>query len=107
MICSSTYDIKGCGSHNSPWIISAQPGQTINISIIDFGTETGGSNLFSCPVVYGYIRERALGINYTICNGHRRERALYSSKTNTVEVQILPRNIRGDNNFVLKYFGKL
>ena len=107
MISSSTYDIKGCGSHNSPWIISAQPGQTINISIIDFGTHTESSNLVSCPVVYGYVREGALGINYTICNGHHRERAVYSSKTNKVEIEILPRRIRRDKNFVLKYIGEL
>ena len=107
MISSSTYDIKGCGSHNSPWIISAQPGQTINISIIDFGTNTKSSNLVSCPVVYGYIRETALGINHTICQGRHRERALYSSKTNVVAVQIRTRNARGDNNFVLKYIGNL
>ena len=106
MISSSSYDVKGCGSPNSPWIISAQPGQTINISIVDFGAETDSSNLISCPVVYGYIRERALGINYTICNGRHRERALYSSKTNAVEVAIAPRNRRANKNFVLKYVGK-
>ena len=105
MISSQSADTKGCGSSNSPWIISAKPGQTINISIVDFSAESTKSNMVTCPAVYGYIRERALGINHTICGGRHREGALYTSKTNTVEIQILSRNTRGDRNFLLKYSG--
>ena len=105
MISSQSADTKGCGSSNSPWIISAKPGQTINISIVDFSAESTKSNIVTCPAVYGYIRERALGINHTICGGRHREGALYTSKTNTVEIQILFRNTRGDKHFILKYTG--
>ena len=105
MISSQSADTKGCGSSNSPWIISAKPGQTINISIVDFSAESTKSNMVTCPAVYGYIRERALGINHTICGGRHREGALYTSKTNTVEIQILSRNTRGDKHFLLKYLG--
>ena len=105
MISSQSADTKGCGSSNSPWIISAKPGQTINISIVDFSAESTKSNMVTCPAVYGYIRERALGINHTICGGRHREGALYTSKTNTVEIHISSRNTRGDKHFVIKYIG--
>jgi hypothetical protein len=104
-ISSQSADTKGCGSSNSPWIISAKPGQTINISIVDFSADSGKSNMVTCPAVYGSIRERALGINHTICGGRHRERALYTSKTNAVEIQIKSRNSRGEKHFLLKYSG--
>ena len=105
VISSQSADSKGCGSLNSPWIISAKPGQTINIYIVDFSAEST-SNMVTCPAVYGYVRERALGINHTICGGRHREGALYTSKTNSVEVYIGSRASRGDNSFVLNYSGK-
>jgi len=94
IISNQSSDTRGCGSTNSPWIISAKPGQTINISIVDFNTEVDQSNLVSCPLVYGFILERSLGINQTICGGWYREIAIYTSKTNQVEIYILRRQIR-------------
>ena len=105
IISSQSSDTRGCGSTNSPWIVSAKPGQTINISIVDFNTEVDQSNLVSCPLVYGFILERSLGINHTICGGRQRELAIYTAKTNQVEIQVLPRTVRGDRSFLLKYKG--
>jgi len=107
IISSQSSDTRGCGYANSPWIISAKPGQTINISIVDFNTEVDQSNLVSCPLVYGFIIERSLGINHTICGGRQRELAIYTAKTNQVEIQILSRGIRRDGRFLLKYKGNL
>ena len=105
-ISSSTLDRKGCGSSKSPWIISASPGQTINIDIIDFDVSQQDYNLISCRSVYGFILERSLGINHTICGGHTRERALYTSKTNSVEINILQKESRGEAHFLLRYSGE-
>ncbi len=99
-------DTKGCGGSNSVWIISADPGQTISLSLTDFSTNSQTSNLVSCPVVYGYIRERALGIDHNMCGGLRREGALYTSKTNSVEIQIRSRSERNNGQFILEYEGK-
>jgi len=105
-ISSSTLDRKGCGSSKSPWIISASPGQTINIHMFDFDVNQQDYNLISCRSVYGFILERSLGINHTICGGHTRERALYTSKTNSVEINILQKESRGKAHFLLRYSGK-
>ena len=105
-ITSSITDNKGCGTSRSPWIISANPGQTIQLDLVDFAANSQTSNLVSCRSVYGFILERALGINHTICGGRHREGALYTSKTNSVEVYILSRDKRGGENFLIKYFGE-
>ncbi|KAK2140091.1 hypothetical protein LSH36_1487g00027 [Paralvinella palmiformis] len=94
---------KGCGSSKSLWIISASPGQTIQLDLIDFSANQQDNNLISCGSVYGFIIERSLGINHTICGGWNRERALYTSKTNSVEIQLLITNRRKEVHFLLRY----
>ena len=98
-------DSNGCGTSRSPWIISANPGQTIQLTLTDFWASKQSSNLISCPVVYGFILEKAIGINETICGGKDREMALYTSKTNKVIIRILGRNKRNNGQFVIKYRG--
>ena len=105
-LSSHVADTKGCGSSGSPWIISANPGQTIQLDLIDFAASSQTSNLVSCRSVYGFILERALGINHTICGGRHREGALYTSKTNSIEINILKRGKRGESQFVIEYKGK-
>ena len=73
-LSSSVIDNKGCGSSKSPWIISANPGQTINIDMIDFAADEENSVLISCSFVYGFILEKSLAINYTICGGSTRKK---------------------------------
>ena len=105
-ISSSIMDRKGCGSRRSPLIISAKPGQTIHLEMIDFGTSVQTSNLVSCSSVYGYILEISLGINYTICSGKERQTSLYTSKTNYIELVLLPREKRYGSNFLIRYEGE-
>ena len=104
-LSSHVADTKGCGSSGSPWIISANPGQTIQLDLVDFATNSQTSNLVSCRSVYGFILERALGINHTICGRRHREGALYTSKTNSVEINLSSRNTRGEAHFLVKYEG--
>ncbi|KAK2143453.1 hypothetical protein LSH36_839g03051 [Paralvinella palmiformis] len=94
-------DIKGCGTSNSPWIIVASPGQTITLTLIDFSANSKSPS--SCPIVFGYVREVALGINYTICGGRHREGTLYTSTTNNVELYVMPRNKRNKLQFIIEY----
>ena len=104
-LSSHVTDTKGCGSSGSPWIISANPGQTIQLDLIDFAANSQTSNLVSCRSVYGFILERALGINHTICGGRHREGALYTSKTNSIDVQILQKEKRNGAQFIINYSG--
>ena len=106
-ISSLTTDTKSCGTSRSPWIISANPGQTIQLDLVDFAANSQTSNLVSCRSVYGFILERALGINHTICGGRYREGALYTSKTNSVEIHIMTRDKRNGDNFLIKYHGNI
>ena len=105
-LSSHVADTKGCGSSGSPWIISANPGQTIQLDLVDFAANSQTSNLVSCRSVYGFILERALGINHTICGGRHREGALYTSKTNSVEVILIRADKRGGGQFLVEYEGK-
>ncbi|KAK2161058.1 hypothetical protein LSH36_122g09058 [Paralvinella palmiformis] len=94
---------RGCGSSTSPWIISANPGQTIELELIDFSANEDNSKIISCRVIYGFILERALGINHTICAGSSRQTALYTSKTNSVEIRMIKDNGKGKTEFLIKF----
>ena len=106
-LSSSMLDTKGCGSTRSPWLISASPGQIIKIDMIDFAVSRQDYNLISCGSVYGFIIENSLGINHTICGGRSRKRALYTSKTNSVEIYFLRNERRKQAHFILSYSGKM
>ncbi len=65
-----------------------------------------GSNSAGQCTVYGYVSEADTGMNHTICGGLAREREIYTSNSNTVQLQIRPREARGDNaHFLLSYEG--
>ena len=96
---------RKCGSVSSPWIISADPGQIIQLELIDFANYEHASDVISCHSVYGFVLERSLGINQTICGGGQRQMALYTSKTNLVEIQFLKSDKREAGEFMVKYQG--
>ena len=105
-ISSSMLDSKGCGSSRSPWIISAKPGQNIQLDLIDFEADSPSTSFMSCSSVYGFVLEKSLGINYTVCGGQHRERILYTSKTNSIEVHLSPKERRKGANFLIHYEGR-
>ncbi|KAK2157025.1 hypothetical protein LSH36_200g02033 [Paralvinella palmiformis] len=91
-----------CGANSSPWIIEAKAGQTVEISLLDFTalSRQGSHSLVTCSDTYGYIVERTLNINHTICGQQERRHVVYKSKTNKVEVYVSTRN---GANFILEY----
>ena len=105
-ISSTVLDTNGCGSNRSPWRISANPGQTIELELIDFSVKSHQYSLMSCRNIYGFIIERSLGINHTICGGNTRQMSLYQSKTNSIEVYIRPKTVRQGASFLIKYSSK-
>lgn len=113
----------GCGSRDTPWRIQVKPGQTINISLFDFGSEgASGENdvavvprpLTQCHV-YAMIRERTVHRmrNITVCGTKSRERNVYLSLTNSVEIGLVVtggkdrEKVRNPPFFLIKYEGGL
>ena len=87
----------GWGSYQCPWILTALPGQVINITIIDFhpsSTQSGCEEL-------GYITDRDNGHEVTICKSSRREQHLFTSTGLKVEIKLQ----NNGQQFLLQYTG--
>ena len=90
----------GCGSLRAPWLIEAQAGQTVQLSLLDFNAldRAKKHSLVTCTDVYGFVVEKSLNINQTICGQNTRESVIYRSKTNAIEVYV--RRTHGMNFFI-------
>ncbi len=102
-------DETNCGSPQSPWVIEGAPGQRIDLSVVNFGWTASSNNQSTggaCQL-FGYIIERSLNINRSLCGGSTRESHLYTSMSNDIEIHILPMRLRQIKaNFLLKYKGQ-
>lgn len=113
-----------CGSKLNPWIVEAQTGQKINISLLDFGlqqlprdaaevsdqaaaTDAVVRQTNDCTFHYGYILDKAATAtndrNITICatsSGLTRDRFVYQSKGSAVEIVLNPmQSDQGSNQY--------
>ena len=107
IVPSHVTDETGCGSTRSPWVIDAMPGQTIELSIIDFGSEKFKmeANMTSEYPVYGVIQD---GTDRTSFTGNpERERIIHTSQSDHLIIEITPATEREENNFLLQYKSKL
>ena len=101
------------GSADCPWMIQAEHGQQINITLIDFArsapTKTNSaSNDYDICHVYAVIRERSRPKGLTVCGGQERERHIYTSVGHAVEIRVLGTSTDKDPPyFLLKYEGKM
>ena len=104
VISNHVTDETGCGNARSPWVVEARPGQTIEISLVDFKalSRAKSQSLVTCSDVYGLVVEKTLNINQTICGDKQRDSVVYRSKTNNVEIYIKENS---DSNFLMKYTG--
>ena len=124
-IASVVTEETGCGSQQNPWVITAQPGQKINITLFDFGI-SGSFNTSSNPGTitagnsnkrtnypvycqqYARIEEKDVARSTIVCGGERREKNVYISVTNEVEVHVMNRRTIGQHQyFLLKYNGNI
>ena len=57
--------------------------------------------------IYAKINEEASGARLTVCSGETRHRHLYTSSTNSVEIQIVKAGATGDESayFVIAFQG--
>ena len=107
-----------CGSLSHPWLLEAQTGQQINISLLDFSghggrtqMETRGLVSDDCSpahVQYGYIVDKTNKNNVSICStaSQQRHKHVYQSAGNLVEI-VLRNNdsLAFHHNFLLSFVG--
>ena len=112
-----------CGSRSRPWLLEAQTGQQINISLLDFSghgrrtqLDTRGLVSDDCSpahVQYGYIVDKTNKNNVSICStaAQQRHKHVYQSTGNVVEVVLAHQQPTDDEsyspNFLLSFEGTL
>ena len=91
----------GKGSSDCPWLLHAQAGQRVNLTLVTVDT-LSSSNPSVCHV-YAVVRE--VGVSQTICRGRTRLAHVYTSTTHAVEVWIVGSNGNNDDHgfSMLKY----
>jgi hypothetical protein len=106
LIASLTSREKLCGVHESPWLINVEPGQKIDLSLIDFAWTNVSSKPNICPINYGYILDMKTDDVIKICGGLERNTFLYTSSGDSVQIVLEASNIQ-DNSFLIQFKGKI
>ena len=91
---------KGWGSLQCPWLITAQQGQKVDISIIDFNP----NQKQTCQKV-GYVFDVDLKRNITMCKPNERNGYVHTSSGKSVKIQIYSHIMESDS-FLIHYKGK-
>lgn len=102
-IASVTSSSTSCGLHGSPWILEAEPGQTVSLSLTDFNWKPDPSA--ECTVKYGYVLDMKNDDVISICGGGERQRDLYQSSGHGVQI-VLEEAVVKRFHFILKFSGK-
>ncbi len=87
----------------SPWSIRMVPGQSLVVTLTDYGWGTARGGSLCTP--YAYIAERSVGVNQAVCGGDERERQVYTSTSDHVLIQIAPASTR-TSEFLLRLTGE-
>ena len=88
-ITSLASDKMGCGNEADPYILEAQQGQTLNVTLIDFGY--GKDVIKNCGIdfQYGSLMDSSKNSHQTtICGGRERIRNIYSSQGHTIHLRV-------------------
>ena len=93
----------GCGSEAAPWVLSAEEGQQINMTLIDFYWDDGGAE---CSVEYGYIIDGGRPDTVTFCGGQTRTRHLTISTGDVVQI-VIKEDLLEKFRFLVEFHGKI
>ena len=104
----------GCGSRDLPWMITVDPGQRINVTLLDFSVERtyhvkrlNDIDGFDIEATvcneYAVIHEVESERKTMVCGGNTRWKEVYLSKTNTLRIEITN---TGNKYFIIKYEGE-
>ena len=117
-LASITTQEHGFGATNCPWVITARPGQKINVTLYDFAdyasiTTTPESGLGVLEDTkycreYAMIKEGSSMKNVVACNQEDRRQRVYTSTTHQVAVNIrdLVLDATPSVHFLLRYEGE-
>ena len=116
-LANTVTETTGYGSLTCPWRVLLPRGQRINVTLLDFATPLEDNSYGSLVqpashpcYQYAIITEKTSTTRNTrICGGQLRERPIYESRTNSIEIRIITRNnVETDriNLFALKWEGK-
>lgn len=107
----------GLGSGSCPWIITVDPGQHINVTLIDFsliqpfgpndvmGAEEAKLQTFCHK--YAEIRERPNTRETVVCGGESRNKNIFVSSSNKLEIRLQRyASPKKSAYFLLKFEGK-
>lgn len=114
-----------CGSQDKPWLIEVSHGQRINVTLVDFTTRrtrgpppTGSASSQDLREVDGNACVRYVTVvekrieekggegdeSFVICGRQGRERHVYTSKSNVIQIQLEASNSNPDY-FLINYEG--
>ena len=110
-IASVVTEESGCGAENVPWVIEAKPGQRINLTLYDFSRVDQNGAAITRPsrgcVMYAYVRDETSQERHSLCAGGERERHVFTSLSNQVNVHLVKSHFpEGKRNFMIYYEGK-
>ena len=105
-ILGSAKTSSGCGTKSQPWLLEAQTGQRINVSLLDLGVGgpsrevDEGSNCHE----FGYVVDKSARRNVSICGGgEERESYIHLSSLSVLEVVLMA---SADDNFLISFEGQ-
>ena len=114
--------VKRCGFIDNPWTISAQPGQTVGVSLLDFSPSfnqlSGNASVVSVPpattpsascdqvaVIEEKFGSSSTPVKSFLCgNGTQTSSRNYSSSGHVIKISVLFINSE-DYNFLIKFTG--
>ncbi len=96
-ISSFVTDETGCGGSQNPWRIQASAGQSIKLTLLDFGPADPAEH---CKV-YAIVKDLDTAKPDTICGGVLRDPDVYS---HAVDIRIITRDQTA--HFLLQYEGE-
>ena len=88
------------------WIIEGENGQTITLTLVDFGAETRNHEDWNHCHKLGAILESAVYMPINICASDQKESIIYESKTNQVEITFEEIMQPGQPRFLVKFDGE-
>ena len=117
-IASTVTKEEGLGSVMCPWVIKAQPGQRISLSLLNlyrtaesFQLLPGFEESLGRPDVcyeFALLRDGGHAKSLTSCGGENRVSNIYLSRSNEVQIQFVnPNVLQTLGNYLLKYEGML
>jgi len=107
-ISSYMTEKHGYGTVSCPWRVELSRGERVNITLVDFtlpmlitGDDASASHHGRPCYQYAILTEKwSMTRHVRVCGGEQRERNIYTSRTNSVEIRIVTKkNVESEKEF--------